>query len=116
MRFGGKADVKGFLIRMSNSIGRHKPNRALEDCKIASDDGKHATEDDEKELEVENMAKSFINEDQLRDFDPGMGTANLQVLGRTNDGALDIGFHWQESDGSETSQARHLCLFHLLAA
>ena len=94
MKFGGKADVKGFLARMSNSIGRHKKGLGHEGT----------SEDDAKEMEVENMAQSFIGEEDLKNFNPGMGTANLQVLGESSDGALDIGFVWEESDGSEASQ------------
>lgn len=100
MKFGGKADVKGFFTRMSNSIGRHKR------LEYEIDDKSSAGESDSKELEVEAMAQSFINDDQLRNFNPGMGTANLQVLGESNDGALDINFHWEESDAAgEESQA-----------
>ena len=47
-------------------------------------------------FQVDAMAQSFINNDDLRHFDPGRGTANVEVLGRSNDGALDIGFTWNE--------------------
>ena len=98
MKFGGKADVRGFLARMSTSIGRHKKPREELDVKSSAGDS------DSKELEVEAMAQSFINEDQLRNFNPGLGKANLQVLGESDDGALDINFHWEESDIGEESQ------------
>ncbi len=42
------------------------------------------------------MAQSFINNEELRDFNPGRGTANVEVLGRSRDGAIDIGFSWEE--------------------
>ena len=101
MKFGGKADVKGFLARMSNSIGRHKKHPDESDAKSS------AGESDSKELEVEAMAQSFMNEEQLRHFNPGLGTANLQVLGESDDGALDINFHWEESDIGEESQVSY---------
>lgn len=103
MVFGGKGDVKGFIARMSSSISRHRPLRHSGDKK-----GNDSQEDDEHELQVENMARSFIDEEQLRDFDPGMGTANLEVLGHSRDGALDIDFHWQESHGGAAEQVTFL--------
>ena len=99
MKFGGKADVKGFLARMSTSIGRHKKHAEESDARSSAGES-------DKELQVEAMAQSFINEDQLRDFKPGLGTANLQVLGESDDGALDINFHWEEGNEREEPQVR----------
>ena len=102
MKFGGKADVRGFLARVSNSFGRLKKHPDQPDAKSSAGDS------DSKELEVEAMAQSFINEDQLRDFNPGLGKANLQVLGESDDGALDINFHWEDSGAADERQVSEL--------
>jgi hypothetical protein len=53
------------------------------------------------------MAQSFINNEELRHFDPGKGTANVEVLGRSRDGALDIGFSWDEGKVDAKPSAHH---------
>ena len=94
MVFGGKADVRGFLAKMSNSLSKHS--------KLEYEG------DDPEELKVENMAQSFISNHDLEHWNPGKGTANLEVLGESKDGAFDIGFVWDSAEGANKSQANFL--------
>lgn len=91
MVFGGKADVKGFLAKMSHGLkNSHK-----------------SLGEDPEELKVESMARSFISNKDLEDWHPGKGTANMEVLGASKDGAFDIGFQWDEADSTSESEVNH---------
>ena len=83
------SDAKGFmrkgLMRMSKSLRKR--------------------EEDEEQSEVDAMTNSFVNDEDLRDFD-GRGNAGMEVVGTTQDGALDIDFSWDEDKAAKDPSPR----------
>ena len=119
--FDGRGDAKGnhrgLIRRFSESIKERRSQRQQkrEAKKLGSKNSKDAdTSSESSDDQVEAYANSFINEEQLGDFDPS-GHADMSVVGTTPDAALDMDFQYNESSPERADvrlfSLQSFCLF-----
>lgn len=89
MRFGGKGDVRGFIKRWSHSL---RSERTDPEC-TGNEEG-----DDEEEDGA--IPERLLSNEDLSGCQPSR-RAGIQVVGRPGNGAVDLDFTWNESDGED---------------